>query len=114
MSLNLSASNIDELNNAIKQVDADATSGNADTITLSGSISLDPSNQPGQGTALEVINLHSGVTLNIIGNNNALDGGGWERGLFVYSGKVTIDHLTISNMLALGGTGNNGGGGGGH
>jgi hypothetical protein len=98
MSLNLSATDITSLNNAIKQIDADATSGNTDTNTLGGNISLG-------GTALEVINLHAGVTLNIVGNNKTLDGGGAQRGLFVYTGAVTINDLAINNMLAQGGNG---------
>ena len=42
-----------------------------------------------------------------------LDGGGTQRGLFVYAGTVNIQNLTISNMVARGGTGGGGTGGGG-
>ena len=42
-----------------------------------------------------------------------LDGGGTERGLFVYAGKVDIDSLAINNMVAKGGDGGFGAGGGG-
>ncbi len=50
------------------------------------------------------------------GAGGTLDGGGTQRGLFVYAGKVTIENLTLQNMLAQGGAGGSaysGGGGGG-
>jgi Bacterial Ig-like domain len=96
-----------QLNLAIIAADA-ATSGTV-TIGLGADISL--------GTALEAINLKSGVTLDIEGNGYALDGGsqhgGSQRGLFIYSGAVTVHNLTLQNMTAQGGAGGNPGGGGG-
>ncbi len=57
------------------------------------------------------------MSLTIDGNGATLDGGavngvGGHRGLFVYSGNVTIENLTLSNMNAIGGAGVSGGGGG--
>jgi hypothetical protein len=75
-------------------------------------ISLDPG---AVATALKAINLKSGVTLDIKGAANGgsvLDGAGLERGLFVYSGVVTIENLTIQNTVAQGGGGGAGGGAG--
>ena len=37
-----------------------------------------------------------------------LDGGGSQRGLFVYAGNVTLENLTIQNMSAVGGAGGGG------
>ena len=65
------------------------------------------------GTQLLAFNTASNVTIN--GNNTILDGGGTQRGLFVFSGNVTIDNLTIQNAKARGGSGGAGlfaGGGG--
>src|ERR1700759_2300962 len=69
---------------------------------------------------LYAINLQSGnsetpLTLTIDGNGHTLDGAGTYRGLFVYSGQVTIRNLTIQNAVATGGAGAAGvaGGGGG-
>ena len=76
------------------------------TIVLGSDISLG-------ATELKAINLHAVVTLDIEGNGFALDGGGTQRGLFVYSGDVTIEDLTLQKMLAQGGAGGVGGGGGG-
>jgi autotransporter-associated beta strand protein len=65
---------------------------------------------------LEAINLQSGSSLTINGLDNGvadtIDGGGTERGLFVYGGTVSIENLTIANAKALGGAGASGGGGG--
>ncbi|WP_283807762.1 autotransporter domain-containing protein [Bradyrhizobium mercantei] len=65
------------------------------------------------GTTLPVINSSSSVTIN--GGNFTLDGGGVQRGLFVYSGTVAVNNLTIQNAVAKGGNGGSGqdGGGGG-
>jgi hypothetical protein len=91
-----------QLNNAILAAD-NATSGTY-TITLADSITLS-----GQ---LDAINLHAGVTLDIEGAGNTLDGNNQYQGLFVYSGAVTIENLTIENAQARGGAGSGGGGGG--
>ncbi len=99
-----------ELNALIKGVDATTVAGTY-TIQVAGPITLT--------TALEAINLHAGVTLDLEGsdgNGNAqmqtLDGGGDQRGLFIYSGVVNVTDLTLSDMRALGGSGASGGGGG--
>jgi Cellulase (glycosyl hydrolase family 5) len=98
------------LNAAIVAADG-ATSGTV-TITLANNISLG-------STALEAINLHSAVTLDIegrdspTGSDHILDGGNTQRGLFVYAGTVNISDLGISDMLAHGGDGGFGGGGAG-
>jgi autotransporter-associated beta strand protein len=62
---------------------------------------------------LPAINLQPGVALTIDGNGGTLDGQGEARGLFIYSGLVTVENLTIQNGLAKGGTGGAGGEGGG-
>ena len=53
------------------------------------------------------------VTIDIEGNGATIDGGHAHRGLFVYSGNVTINDLTIANATAQGGAGGAGTGGGG-
>jgi hypothetical protein len=70
-------------------------------------------------TDLLAINLPSGSTLTIEGTNGSggagvqtLNGGGSQRGLFVYSGTVNVNNLTLTGMAAVGGTGAPGGGGG--
>ena len=60
---------------------------------------------------LAAFNTTSAVTVN--GNGFTLDGGGVQRGLFVFSGNVAINNLTIQNTQALGGTDSSGQGGGG-
>ncbi len=75
------------------------------TINFTASITL------GAPTQLPAITTRSSVTID--GHGRALDGGGVQRGFFVYSGNVTIQNLTIQNTLAQGGNGGDGGGGGG-
>src|SRR5579871_4587145 len=80
---------------------ADASSGS--TIAL----------QSGLGTITLAADLPAIVTsMTLEGNSNTLSGGNQFRGLFVYSGTVTIQDLTITNAMAQGGAGGNGGGGG--
>jgi large repetitive protein len=109
------------LNAAIRAIDvggADAAQNTAYTIDITGTIDLT--------TALLAINLESGSSLTIAGTTGfggveaqTLDGGGSQRGLFVYAGNVTLENLTIQNMSAVGGAGGGGdtgsglGGGGG-
>ena len=65
---------------------------------------------------LPAIDLPSGSSLLISGAGGTLDGGGVARGLYVYAGSVTLDHLTIADAVARGGdgiTGVDGGGGAG-
>ena len=97
-----------QLNAEIVQADYDPINAGAVTIALGTNIALGT-------TALEAFNLQSGVTVDLIGNGFTLDGGGTERGLFVYAGSVAVANLTIANMAALGGTAADalaGGGGG--
>ncbi|MGN1285570.1 MAG: autotransporter domain-containing protein [Bradyrhizobium sp.] len=63
------------------------------------------------GTTLPIINSSSRVTIN--GGNFTLDGGGVQRGLFVYSGTVAVNNLAIQNAVARGGNGGSGADGGG-
>jgi autotransporter passenger strand-loop-strand repeat protein len=99
-------STLTQLNTAIEDVDAAAAGSGAQTIDIaSGTISIT--------SALEAINLNTGVSLTISGASGAvLDGGGTQRGLFIYSGNVTVENLTLQNMAAVGGAGAAGGGGG--
>jgi hypothetical protein len=109
---NFHAGSIAELDNAISQMDV--SGGNAApnahyTITLTANIDLTD--------RLYAFNLMSGSSVTINGANSAggnftIDGLGNTRGFFVYSGTVEIDHLTLQNTRALGGTSDNGGGGG--
>jgi hypothetical protein len=62
-------------------------------------------------TTLPAINTTS--PLIISGNNNTLDGGGVQRGFFIYSGIVSISDLSITRAQALGGAGGSGLGAGG-
>jgi hypothetical protein len=70
-------STLAELNSAIEAVDAAAAGSGAQTIDIaSGTISVT--------SALEAINLNTGVSLTIDGASGAvLDGGGTQRGFFV-------------------------------
>ena len=102
---------VDELNDVLVQA-AQQTSGNYE-IDLAAGANIELT------TELKAINLQSGVTLDIEGNGATLDGKNEttgvsdnQRGLFVYSGKVTIENLTIANTTATGGTGGGGAGGG--
>jgi hypothetical protein len=104
-----------ELNDAIIQADGEAANSGAFEIDVVGILDNPLT------TALKAINLQPGVTLNIVGKRlipgqdsfPVLDGGGSQRGLFVYSGTVNIKNLTIENMVARGGNGGTGAGGGG-
>jgi hypothetical protein len=105
-----------ELNQAIQAADTAAPGGYE--IDIGGQINLT--------TALEAINLPTGVSLSIEGTtadgsavqSQIIDGGNSQRGFFVYSGDVSIEFLTLQNMKAVGGaggavgTGGAGGGGG--
>ena len=80
---------------------------NADLVTLagetSGSFTLDLASSIALGSDLEAINLQSGVTLTIDGGGGTINGGGAYRGLFVYAGNVTIENLSLSLTVAIGG-----------
>ena len=80
------------------------------SITLTGGMTLV------EIEALPEIDLRSGDTLTIDGAGDTLSGDDAFRGLFVYAGNVTIENLTLSDMLAQGDAGSStnwGGGGGG-
>jgi hypothetical protein len=102
---------VDELNEVLVQA-AGKSSGNYE-IDLAAGANIELT------TELKAINLQPGVTLDIKGNGATLDGKNEttgvsdnQRGLFVYSGVVTIENLTVANTTATGGTGGMGGGGG--
>jgi uncharacterized protein with beta-barrel porin domain len=88
------------LSAAIAQADSNASSSYVinfqNNITLSGAAS----------NTLKAFNTTSNVTIN--GNGFTLDGGGVQRGFFVYSGSVAINNVTIQNTQALGGNGGDG------
>ncbi|CAN7528088.1 cadherin-like domain-containing protein [Bradyrhizobium sp. LjRoot220] len=99
---------IAQLNAAIVAA-AGVTAPGTVTITLGSNITF-------SATALQAINLQPGVTLVIEGGGHTLNGGGVQRGFFVYAGTVEINDLLVNNMLARGGDGGTsdvGGGGGG-
>ena len=92
---NFNVASDSDLRNAI------SSAGNGDTITFTANITLG-SNLP---------NVTSNVTF--IGGNHTLSGASQYRGLFVQSGTVAVNDLTITNAVAQGGTGGTGWGGGG-
>ena len=127
------ATSASDLNALITAADQQVSAGTL-TINISGSIALNtlPAVANGetltivanQGTVTKItavpdiaaINLHSGVSLVFNGSGGAtLDGGNTVRGLFAYTGNVTLNNLTIQNTVAQGGSGANAGfaGGGG-
>jgi hypothetical protein len=129
------ATDASDLNALITAADSQTTAGTL-TINISGSIALNtlPAVANGETLAwsgnhatptavtavpdIAAVNLHSGVSLVIVGTDNAvLDGGNTVRGLFAYAGNLTVDNLTIQNTVAQGGAGGNsafaGGGGAG-
>ena len=103
------ASDFNSLNTAIEDIDAgtagiDAAPNTAYTIKVTGTIDL---------AVLEAINLDSGSSVTIEGMNSggtsaqvqSINGQDLERGFFVYSGSVTLENLTLTNMTAAGGAG---------
>ncbi len=98
------------LSDDIKVIDlaslAGPGTGTAYTITLAAGTTL------AEAADIKAVNLNGSDTLTIDGQGAALDGGGAHRGLFVYSGDVTIENLTIQNAVASGGNGADGGSGG--
>jgi uncharacterized protein with beta-barrel porin domain len=97
------------LSAAIAQADSNASASYI--INFQNNITLSAA----AATTLNAFNTTSNVTVN--GGGFTLDGGGVQRGLFVYSGTVAINNLTIQNTQALGGSGGvaaaSGGSGGG-
>ena len=123
-------SSINDLAGAIEAVNSGAGGANASyTIVFSDAMGYSPytmsigSGGTGDLPAIEVptgssltINGNSdsgGIQWGLGGSNDTLDGGGTYRGLFVYSGTVTIENLNLTNVAAVGGNGGTGGGGGG-
>jgi len=95
------------LSNAIATVDTNASASYV--INFQNSITLTSA----ANNTLNALNTTSNVTIN--GNGFTLNGGGVQRGFFVYSGMVAINDLSITNAAARGGAGGDGGlfGGGG-
>ncbi|MCK1743291.1 hypothetical protein IVA80_21140 [Bradyrhizobium sp. 139] len=96
------------LSAAIAQADRNASTSYVinfqNNITLTGAAA----------DTLNAFNTTSNVTVN--GGGFRLDGGGVQRGFFVYAGTLAINNLTIQNTQALGGNGGlaeSGAGGGG-
>jgi hypothetical protein len=100
-----------ELSADIQKIDlASQASGGDGTnyvITLKAGATLT------EAVDLSAINLSGNDTLTIDGQGATLDGALAHRGLFIYSGHVTVENLTIANAVARGGNGADGGGGGG-
>ena len=98
------ASDFNSLNTAIEDIDAtgaDAAASTGYTIKVTGTIDL---------AVLEAINLDTGSSVTIEGRNSGgtsaqvqtINGQDLERGFFVYSGSVTLENLTLTNMTAVG------------
>jgi len=111
---NAPVTTIAQLNAAIIAADGETANSGTYEIVLGANADI------GLTSALEAINLQSGVTLDIVGNGAILDGENAstgatydQRGLFVYSGVVNISNLTVANTNAIGGNGGFEGGGGG-
>ena len=97
------------LSAAIAQADSNASASYV--INIQNNITLSAATT----NTLNAFNTTSNVTVN--GGGFTLDGGGVQRGFFVYAGTVAINNLTIQNTQALGGNGGattaSGSGGGG-
>jgi uncharacterized protein with beta-barrel porin domain len=93
------------LSAAIAQADSNASASYI--INFQNNITLSAA----AANTLNAFNTTSNVTVN--GGGFTLDGGGVQRGFFVYSGTVAINNLTIQNTQALGGNGATGSGSGG-
>src|SRR5215469_8282838 len=98
--------NIADLDNVIAQANAETTAGTY-VINLGANATIALSQ------ALTEISLQSGVTLDIVGNGATINAEVSQRGLFVYSGVVSISDLTIENAAAVGANGTNAAAGGG-
>jgi hypothetical protein len=94
------------------QLDADIAEANA---ASAGNYIIDLTTDIVETSDPTAVDLNSNVHLTLSGGGsgaNVLDGAGNHRGLFVYSGAVTIDNLTLQELAAVGGSGSQGGGGG--
>ena len=113
MPTNFTVTDEADLQAAIDAIDVGGTSAAANTnYTITFAPGLTTANPLTLTTPLDAINLSSSDTLDIEGNGGALDGDNALRGLFIYSGNVTIHNLTIQNAVARGGEGVGGAGGG--
>ncbi len=102
------STSLTDLNGVINSIDVGGSNAAASatyTITLANNITLTDGD-------LLALNLPTDASVTIQGGNFTLNGDGDQRGLFVYSGTVIVDSLTITDMQALGGAGAGGGGGG--
>ena len=101
-----------DLDSAIRSIDAASAYDLAHNQTNYFTINF-KTPQITETADLAAINLKSNDILVINGNGDTLDGNnGQYRGLFVYSGNVTINDLAILDATARGGNGYQGGGGG--
>ncbi len=95
-----------DLANAIAAIDLTGAASQPNThyiFNIVGNLQLN--------AQLPAFNLAAGASVTIVGNGDTLDARGLP-GLFVYSGAVEIDDLSIINATTVGGTGLAGGGGG--
>jgi Hint domain/Passenger-associated-transport-repeat len=90
-----------QLDNDIQIIDG-TTVANTYTITLGANVT--------ETFDLSAINLHNNVSLVINGAGFTLSGSSAFSGLLDFNGALTVNNLTISNMLAQGGVGGNSGG----
>ena len=97
----ISVSSAADLVSALSSVDANPTTSYM--VNFAGSITLSSTSN------LPVIISSASVTID--GKGNILDGASLQRGFFVSAGNVTIQNLTVQNMLATGGAGGALGGG---
>ena len=103
--VNLTANTEAQLDGDIEKIDAGGSlSAKDDAYTIALQAGLAGRNALALTISLEAINLaYSDDSLTIVGKGDEIDGKNDQRGLFVYSGKVTIEDLTIENMKAVGG-----------
>ncbi len=102
-----------QLNTAIAAFDTITTPG---TYTINLTHGITEGTDGGASLPLDLYAIHNptaGVVLVINGDHETLDGAGAYRGLFVHTGNVTIENLTITDAKAIGGSGGADGGGGG-
>jgi hypothetical protein len=92
------------LSAAIAQADSNASASYV--INFQNNITLGAA----ASNTLNAFNTTSNITVN--GGGFTLDGGGVQRGFFIYSGTVRINNLTIANTTAVGGSGSGAAGGG--
>ena len=102
-----------DLQTAIDAIDVGGTSSATNTAyTITFAPGLTGANALTLDTSLHAIDLAAGDNLAINGSGGTLDGASAYRGLFVYTGKVTVSNLMVQNTVARGTDGMDGGGGG--